>query len=100
MSTTTLPVMSSRERLSSLSLGSIFALRMLGLFLILPVFSIFSITQATGKGKAAALSPPANFRDFPRKTAPFPLTKYGGFCYSKKYECRLRQPVSETEKHE
>lgn len=42
MSTTTLPVMSSRERLSSLSLGSIFALRMLGLFLILPVFSVWA----------------------------------------------------------
>ena len=34
--------MSSRERLSSLSLGSIFALRMLGLFLILPVFSVWA----------------------------------------------------------
>lgn len=33
-----------RERTSALSLGSIFALRMLGLFLILPVFSIWAQT--------------------------------------------------------
>lgn len=33
-----------RERTSALSLGSIFALRMLGLFLILPVFSIWAHT--------------------------------------------------------
>ena len=42
MSTKSLPCMTSRERVSSLSLGSIFALRMLGLFLILPVFSVWA----------------------------------------------------------
>ena len=39
--------MTSRERTASLSLAGIFALRMLGLFLILPVFAVWAQTPAT-----------------------------------------------------
>ena len=48
MTTTTTPAprtrasMSSQERLSSMTLASIYGLRMLGLFLILPVFAIYA----------------------------------------------------------
>src|SRR5574337_1172593 len=38
--------MSPRERRSSMTLASIYGLRMLGLFLILPVFAIYGLTQA------------------------------------------------------
>ncbi|MDR3898554.1 MAG: MFS transporter, partial [Duodenibacillus sp.] len=40
--------MTSRERTASLSLASIFALRMLGLFLILPVFAVWAQTLPDG----------------------------------------------------
>ena len=40
--------MSPEERRAGASLASIFALRMLGLFLILPVFSVFAKTLPGG----------------------------------------------------